>query len=86
MSLDIVSSDVIEPLLQLAKDPIPNIRFNVAKGLEAIAVAYVPAPEGKTFVQQRIIPVLEQMRGDPDADVRYFASRAFQRAQVALAA
>ncbi|KAH8835745.1 armadillo-type protein [Flagelloscypha sp. PMI_526] len=70
LSLDIVSSDVIEPLLQLAKDPIPNIRFQ----------------QGKTFVQQRIIPVLEQMRGDPDADVRYFASRAFQRAQVALAA
>jgi serine/threonine-protein phosphatase 2A regulatory subunit A len=78
--LDIVRSEIIEPLLQLAVDPIPNIRFNVAKSLEVVAITYGTMPEGHEIVQQRIVPALEQQRNDQDADVRYFASRALHRA------
>ncbi len=67
-------------MLQLAIDPIPNIRFNVPKFLEVLAVAYGGTPEGKEMVQQRLIPALEQAKNDQDADVRYFASRALQKA------
>jgi serine/threonine-protein phosphatase 2A regulatory subunit A len=69
---------VIEPLLILAVDPIPNIRFNVAKALEVIGSSF--GPSGQALAQQKIMPMLEQQRADTDADVRYFASRAIQQA------
>ncbi|GAW03671.1 ARM repeat-containing protein [Lentinula edodes] len=82
LNLDIVRSEIIESLLQLASDPIPNIRFNVAKSLEVLLSAYGNTPEGEAFVQQRILPVLEQQKNDQDADVRYFAARALQKVAV----
>jgi serine/threonine-protein phosphatase 2A regulatory subunit A len=73
---EIILADVIEPLLQLAVDPIPNIRFNVGKALEVIGAGF--GPEGRDLAQQKIIPMLEQQKSDTDADVRYFAARALQ--------
>ena len=73
-------SDIIEPLLQLAVDPIPNIRFNVAKSLEVVATTFGRSIEGHEIIQQRIVPVLEQQKIDQDADVRYFAARALHQA------
>ena len=73
-------AEIIGPLLMLANDPIPNIRFNVSKSLEVLAATFNITPEGREFVQQNIIPVLEQQKSDQDADVRYFATRAFQKA------
>ena len=66
----------MDSLLTLAQDPIPNIRFNVAKSMEVVATAFGPTPEGKAMIQQKIIPVLEAQKNDPDADVRYFAAKA----------
>lgn len=80
LNLEIVRSEVIGPLLDLSKDPIPNIRFNVAKSLEVMAIAFGNSPEGRAFVRERIIPALERQKSDQDADVRYFATRALQRA------
>lgn len=80
LTLDIIRAEIIEPLLQLASDPIPNIRFNVGKSLEVLAVTYGATPEGHEFVRQRIVPALEQQQNDQDADVRYFAARALQKA------
>ncbi|KAK1233574.1 protein phosphatase 2A structural subunit [Marasmius sp. AFHP31] len=80
LSQEIVQSDIIEPLLQLASDPIPNIRFNVAKALETLATVFGATPQGHEFVQQKVMPALEQQKNDPDADVRYFAARALQKA------
>jgi hypothetical protein len=74
---EIVLSDVIDPLSQLAADPIPNIRFNVAKCLEILGMSYGPA--GSELARTRVIPLLEQQKSDTDADVRYFASRALQK-------
>jgi serine/threonine-protein phosphatase 2A regulatory subunit A len=79
LNLDIIRSDILEPLLALAIDAIPNIRFNVAKALEVLATTYSKAPEGLQLVQSKIVPVLEKMKNDPDADVRYFATRALQK-------
>ncbi|KAJ6575125.1 armadillo-type protein [Mycena capillaripes] len=80
LNLDIIRSDIIDPLLQLASDAIPNIRFNVAKSLEVLAITYGVTPAGHEFVQTRIVPALEQQKNDQDADVRYFAARALQKA------
>ncbi|KAH7911197.1 armadillo-type protein [Hygrophoropsis aurantiaca] len=80
LTLPIVQSEIIAPLLQLAVDPIPNIRFNVAKSLEVLAVSFGATVEGREFINQRVIPVLEQQKNDSDADVRYFSTRALQKA------
>ena len=80
LTLEVVRDSVLDMLLQLASDPIPNIRFNVAKALEITATSFGDAPEGLQLVQQKISPVLEALKNDQDADVRFFASRALQKA------
>jgi serine/threonine-protein phosphatase 2A regulatory subunit A len=82
LNLEIVRSDVIGALLELSKDPIPNIRFNVAKALEVMASSFGDSPEGRIFVQDWIAPTLERQQNDQDADVRYFANRALQKTVV----
>ncbi|KAI0312618.1 ARM repeat-containing protein [Amylostereum chailletii] len=84
LDLDIIRSDIIDALLHLATDPIPNIRFNVAKSLEVLATTYITTPEGKQFVQQKILPALVELKADQDADVRYFATHALQRTEVTM--
>ncbi|KAG2072660.1 ARM repeat-containing protein [Suillus decipiens] len=86
LNLAIVQAEIIGPLLQLAEDPIPNIRFNVAKSLEILATTYGNTAEGREFVRKSIVPVLEQQKTDSDADVRYFAARAFQKASADMLA
>ncbi|KAJ7071020.1 armadillo-type protein [Mycena amicta] len=80
LTLDIVGSEIIDPLLLLASDAIPNIRFNVSKSLEILALTYGNTPAGNEFVNTRIVPCLEHQKNDQDADVRYFAARALQKA------
>jgi serine/threonine-protein phosphatase 2A regulatory subunit A len=84
LDLDIICNEISERLLELADDPIPNIKFNVAKSLEVLATTYGTTPEGKQLVQQKILPKLEQQKNDNDTDVRYFAVRAIQNIQNAL--
>ena len=71
----------------LVDDPIPNIRFNVAKALESL----IPILEEKTkgeseteplskFLDKEVQPVLAKLSTDVDADVRYFATRAMTTA------
>ncbi|KAI6047628.1 armadillo-type protein [Pisolithus marmoratus] len=80
LTLPIIQSDIIGPLLQLATDPIPNIRFNVSKALEVLASTFGNTAEGQEFIKQRVVPALEQQKNDGDADVRYFSVRALQKA------
>ncbi|KAL6304279.1 ARM repeat-containing protein [Sparassis latifolia] len=80
LTLDIVRGEILDTLLQLSADPIPNIRFNVAKALEVLATTFGDTPEGRQLVLQKIVPVLEQQKNDQDADVRFFAVRALQKA------
>ena len=72
--------DIIDTLLQLANDPIPNIRFNVAKALEVLASTFGNTTGGRQLAQQKIVPTLESQKTDQDADVRFFSSRALQKA------
>lgn len=71
--------------LRLAADDIPNIRFNVAKALETMAVTLAPSSEGRQLIEADIVPALNKMQEDSDADVRYFATRAMEQTQAALA-
>ncbi|EIW72553.1 hypothetical protein TREMEDRAFT_41828 [Tremella mesenterica DSM 1558] len=76
---EIVRDNVLEAAIHLASDDIPNIRFNVAKCLETLAGVLVGDANGQELIQQRILPTLRKLQEDPDADVRYFATKAYER-------
>lgn len=69
-------SSIIDCIVVLASDPIPNIRFNVAKALEVLATVLGEQEGGKEVVKESIIPALVKLKDDSDADVRYFAGKA----------
>ncbi len=51
------------------KDPIPNVRFTVAKILKQSK-----NQTDASVVQSQIIPGLKEMTNDPDRDVQYYAT------------
>jgi serine/threonine-protein phosphatase 2A regulatory subunit A len=59
--------------LQLASDPVPNIRFNCAKLLSTMAAMSGFSVDA---TQTRIKPALQRMLEDNDVDVRFFAQQA----------
>lgn len=77
---------MLETILRLAADPIPNIRFNVAKTLEVVGSFFndtdKSGKEGKELVSTKVAPVLRTLEQDGDADVRYFAGKALERTVV----
>jgi serine/threonine-protein phosphatase 2A regulatory subunit A len=73
-SLDVavIRDTVLDAALALSTDPIPNIRFNVAKCLETLAVQCTNDAEGQDIIHRRIVPALKKLQEeDTDADVRY---------------
>ena len=60
--------EVLPVLIDMFADPVPNVRFNVAKGLGMVG----PILDASVYRLQ-IGPILEIMRGDDDRDVRHFA-------------
>ena len=77
---------MLETILRLATDPIPNIRLNVAKTLEVVGAFFndhaKSGKEGKDLVNSKVVPVLRTLEQDGDADVRYFAGKALERTVV----
>jgi HEAT repeat protein len=66
-----IRDSVLDAALALVGDPIPNIRFNVAKALEVLAVTLAASdPEGQELAGRKIVPALEKLCGDSDPDVR----------------
>ena len=59
--------------LQMAKDPVPNVRFSVARTLHTL-IAHIDS----SVVQKQIKPCLLSLSEDSDRDVQYFASQALQ--------
>jgi len=45
-----------------------------------MVIAFGGTPEGRAFLQDWILPTLERQKNDPDADVRYHATRGLQKA------
>lgn len=71
LSDDLFVSDLVPLVVNAAKDPVPNIRFNVAKCFENLKEKLSPA-----IVQNDVLPCLKGMAGDNDDDVVYYAQRA----------
>ena len=85
LSIDVIKDPILPALLSLIGDPIPNIRFNVAKSMEVVASTYGSTPEGQELSKEKIIPALKHLQEDGDADVRYFATRALERTSAVVA-
>ncbi|KAG1410945.1 hypothetical protein G6F57_023884 [Rhizopus arrhizus] len=62
----------------MSKDPIPNIRFNVAKSLESLIPLLKKDPNTGELVNSSVKPTLEKLCTDQDGDVRFFATRALE--------
>lgn len=84
LDVEVIRDEVLSVVLTLAEDRIPNIRFNVAKALEVLAVrlgtpvapSISVTPEAIELVKQGIVPALNNLLHDKDADVRFFADKA----------
>ena len=80
LNVAIIRDTVLDAALSLSSDPIPNIRFNVAKCLEVLAVQCANDSEGQDLIHRKIVPALKKLQEeDTDADVRYFATKAFEK-------
>ena len=67
----IVGEELAPIVLGLASDPVPNVRFNVAKVLRSM-YDRCPRPVGLG----KIVPALRQLTADPDKDVKFYAKEA----------
>lgn len=67
--------EVLLPIvLAMASDPVPNIRFTVAKTLAHLAVTPTSSAKNDVLVLSEISPVLAKLAADVDRDVRSFAA------------
>ena len=70
LSQECVEKTVVPFLLNQVADKVPNIRFNIAKGLKAVAPFVKNAS-----LQTAITKALSQLTADTDGDVRYYSSK-----------
>lgn len=73
---DIIKEKVLDTVLELVDDPIPNVRFNVAKSLEVLAPILKQDPTTAALVDTQVAEVLKKLSQDKDVDVRWFAEKA----------
>jgi len=69
----LLSSELLQTLLALAEDPVPNVRFNAANALSQVC-KHIDGPT----IQSKVKPLLTNMCDDQDPDVQYFSYRALQ--------
>ncbi|XP_071491752.1 serine/threonine-protein phosphatase 4 regulatory subunit 1-like [Diadema antillarum] len=68
------ATDFLPSLLQLEKDPIPNVRITVARTLtEFVLPLYYYDKRGNPH-QEEMMKTLTRLRGDEDRDVRFYSS------------
>jgi serine/threonine-protein phosphatase 2A regulatory subunit A len=83
--VDVIASYIIPLVNELERDPIPNIRFNVAKTHQRIS-PYLPYlelipllkddPNGISLLNEIVKPSLLRLKDDSDGDVRFYANQA----------
>jgi serine/threonine-protein phosphatase 2A regulatory subunit A len=81
LSVQVIREDVLPTVISLSNDPIPNIRFNVAKSLEALIPLLKNNESASGLYESTVKPALEKLTEDVDVDVKYFALRALESAQ-----
>jgi serine/threonine-protein phosphatase 2A regulatory subunit A len=73
-------AQLVEMVMGMAQDPVPNVRFNVSKAIVQMApfIEQSMQGQGAAEVGTRVKPMLQTMCDDPDADVKFFATQALQ--------
>lgn len=80
LNQDVIVSKILPFISLLINDPVPNIRFNVAKSY-LVAVETLlkqPSPEITKLVEEKILADLNILLNDGDVDVRYYASKSIE--------
>jgi len=70
---EVINTTFLPLVIRMAADPVPNIRFNVAKTLHTL----IPHLDS-TAVQTKVKPCLSKLFDDTDRDVKFYASQALQ--------
>lgn len=78
---EVIRDYILPTVTNLVSDPIPNIRFNVAKSIEALIPVLSQNPDTKPLVDQQLKPALMKLSEDTDNDVRFFSQKALLTAQ-----
>lgn len=73
MGSELAAKQMLPVMVRLSGDTVPNVRFNVAKGLQELA-PHLDA----SVVQSDVAPTLSKLMQDPDPDVQYYASEAYK--------
>jgi serine/threonine-protein phosphatase 2A regulatory subunit A len=77
LTSDIIKDKILSTVIELVDDPIPNVRFNVAKSLEVLTPILKQDPTTAELVSTTVVDVLKKLSQDKDVDVRWFAEKAF---------
>ncbi|KAL1923051.1 uncharacterized protein VTP21DRAFT_9427 [Calcarisporiella thermophila] len=78
---DVLTDYILPTVSGLANDPIPNIRFNVAKSLETMIPMLRKSHDLSALIENDVKQTLQKLSEDTDNDVRFFAQRALENAQ-----
>ena len=70
---EVLCSSMLPLVLAMGADPVPNVRFNVAKTLRQL----LPLLDATT-IAERVRPCLLTLAEDSDSDASYFANQALQ--------
>ncbi|KAI7827129.1 armadillo-type protein [Gamsiella multidivaricata] len=73
---EVIRDYILPTVTNLVTDPIPNIRFNVAKSIEALIPVLLQNPDTRPLVEQQLKPALVKLSEDTDNDVRFFSQKA----------
>lgn len=76
----VVVSKILPFINHLIADPVPNIRFNVAKSylIAVEALLQSPTPEIIKLIDEDILTNLNVLLNDTDVDVRYYANKSIE--------
>jgi serine/threonine-protein phosphatase 2A regulatory subunit A len=69
----VLTARVLPTLMSFARDPVPNVRFNVAKALTNLATRGKIEPAAAASL---VRPALASLAADADDDVRFYACEA----------
>ena len=70
---EVVTQQMLPLVVRMGQDPVPNVRFNVARTLQIL----IPLLDSHA-VQAQIKPVLSSLHEDADKDVKFFSMTALQ--------
>ncbi|KAK7206537.1 armadillo-type protein [Myxozyma melibiosi] len=85
VTVDVIKNSIVPFLDGMVNDPIPNIRFTVARSYESVTLlAKEKAADDEergavaTMIEEVVKPSLEKLKTDEDVDVRFYADKSLK--------